>query len=34
MKEALGSYEKSLKEEKLGETDLHIKPGFLEEFGY
>ncbi len=34
MEEALGNYEKFLKEEKLSETDLHIKSGFLEEFGY
>lgn len=34
MEEALENYEKFLKEEKSGETDLHIKSGFLEEFGY
>lgn len=34
MKECLENYEESLKEELLGKSDLHLKKGFLKEFGY
>ena len=34
MEQALRNYEKFLKQEADGVSDLHLIPGFLREFGY